>query len=92
MLFLFFIRDLVRRAHDAVPNDCLPLYKVRAHDVRAVATSFAFLRNVPLQSIIDTVNWKTNSVFASHYLKDLAFQYGDCHSLGPLVATNSILT
>ncbi|MEO1301489.1 MAG: hypothetical protein AAFU83_04625, partial [Bacteroidota bacterium] len=88
----FFIRDLVRRAHEGVPSDCLPLFKVRAHDVRAVATSFAFLRNVPLQSIIDTVNWKTNSVFASHYLKDLAFQYGDCHSLGPIVVTNSVLT
>ena len=52
----FFMRDLVTKSHESVPRDCLPLYKVRAHDIRAVATSYAFLRNVPLQSIIDSVN------------------------------------
>ena len=87
----FFLKDLIRKAHEDCPSDALPLFKLQARNVRAVATSFSFLRNVPLRDILDTVCWKTDSVFATNYLKDLSFRYGDCHSLGPVVAAGAIL-
>ena len=87
----FFLKDLIRRAHDEIPAERLQLFKLQARDVRSVSTSFAFLRNVPLRDIIESVSWKTNSVFASHYLKDLSFRFGDAHSLGPIVAASSVI-
>ena len=88
----FFLKDLIRKAHDEIPAERLQLFRLQARDVRSVATSFAFLRNVPLREIIETVSWKTNSVFASSYLKDLSFSYGDALSLGPIVAANSVVS
>ncbi|KAJ8019670.1 hypothetical protein HOLleu_41344 [Holothuria leucospilota] len=43
---------------------------VRAHDVRAHATSKAWFAGVPLEEIIKAAAWKTPSSFVSHYLTD----------------------
>ena len=86
----WLIRALIRQAHHSVSQEFLPLCRVRAHDVRAVSTSVAFLRNTPVQAVIDTATWKTNSVFASHYLRDLSFKFGDVYSLGPVVSADSV--
>ena len=41
---------------------------VRAHDVRAHATSKAWFAGVPLEEVIRAAAWKTPSSFVSHYL------------------------
>ncbi|MEL7079454.1 MAG: hypothetical protein AAGM46_26490 [Cyanobacteria bacterium J06582_2] len=87
----FFLREVILKAHESCPVDSMPLCRVKAYDVRSVATSFAFLRNVPLQDIIDSVAWKTQSVFACNYLKDISFLYGDGHSLGPVVSAGFVV-
>ncbi|MEL7079715.1 MAG: hypothetical protein AAGM46_28140, partial [Cyanobacteria bacterium J06582_2] len=87
----FFLREVISKAHESFPVDSMPLFRVKAYDVRSVATSFAFLRNVPLQGIIDSVAWKTQSVFACNYLKDISFGYGDGHSLGPIVSAGFVV-
>ena len=69
-----------------VPSSFL---RVKAHYVRAIATSHPFMRNTLLQAVIDTATLKSNSIFASHYLRDLSFIYGDVYSLGPVILADS---
>ena len=88
----FFIRDLIKEAHKELKEDMLPMLKVRAHDVRAVATSVNFAKNLSLEKVLDAAQWKCKSVFASNYLKDIQISYEKCCTLGPLVAAGSVIT
>ena len=42
-----------------------------AHEVRAMVTSWAFFRGVPMEDIIKAACWKSPSTFTSCYLKDV---------------------
>ena len=84
------IKELILSAHREVDEADLPIFRVRAHDVRGVAASVALLRNVALADILASACWRTSSVFVSRYLKGIAVRYGDQSSLGPLVAAGSV--
>ena len=64
---------------------------VRAHSIRGVATSVAFLRNWSVSKVLEAPTWRSNSVFASCYLKDVSYLFEDLRSLGPFVAAGSVL-
>ena len=68
--------------------------KVVAHSVRGVATSFNFWKNKSLKDVLTAATWKTPSVFAKHYLKDVErFAPQDLiYSLGPIVAGGGIVS
>ena len=78
-------------SHRELREDLLPMLKVKAHEVRAVATSFSFCKNLSLDSVLNAAQWHCPSVFATHYLKDVELVYDDCHTLGPVVAACSIV-
>ena len=46
----------------------------RAHSVRAMATSTAFARNVPVSTLLEAATWRSASVFTSFYLRDVQFE------------------
>lgn len=46
--------------------------ELRAHEIRAIATSTAFKENVAVRDIIQAVGWRSESTFATHYLRDLS--------------------
>ena len=48
------------------------LSRLRAHEIRATATSIAFKENVAVRDIIQAVGWRSESTFATHYLRDLS--------------------
>ena len=50
-----------------------------------LAPSTAFHRNWSVSSVLNAACWKSNSVFASFYLKDLQFEFDGLCSLGPFV-------
>ena len=60
----------------------------RAHSVRGVATSAAFLRNWSVSKVLEAATWRSNPVFASFYFKDLSFQLEHC----TFVAAGSVLS
>ena len=62
-----------------------------AHGVRGVAASWAFHRNAPLSSILESATWPSASVFTSFYLSDVQFFSSRGFSLGPLVAAGSVV-
>ena len=63
----------------------------RAHSVRGVAASVAFVRNAPLSSVLAAATWSSSSVFTSFYLKDVQFSSPRGFSLGPVVAAGAVV-
>ena len=44
----------------------------KAHDLRKIATSFAFFRNMSTSEICNLVGWQSVGVFKKHYLKQIS--------------------
>ena len=63
----------------------------RAHGVRGVAASWAFLRKAPLSVILEVATWSSSKVFTSFYLKDAQFASDNGFSFGPVVAAGSVI-
>ena len=53
------------------PDDDETLRGITAHDVRAVSSSWAFFRGVPMEDICKAACWKTPSTFTAYYLSDI---------------------
>ncbi|XP_068221279.1 uncharacterized protein [Palaemon carinicauda] len=87
----FFLRETIREAHLFCEEKNFGLLKVKAHEVRAVATSLAYRKNMSVKQIMDATFWRSNSVFASHYLREVRVDYEKCYTLGPYVGTASVL-
>ena len=83
---LFFLRRVILGSGSVVDSS-MP----RAHSIRGVATSAAFIRNWSVSKVLEASTWRSNPVFASLYLKDLAFAMDGFSSLGPFVAAGSVL-
>ena len=49
-----------------------------------------FLQNWSVSRVLEAASWRSNPVFA-FYLCDLSYSLDNCHSLGPFVATSSVL-
>lgn len=50
--------------------------RVRAHDVRAQATSLAWFKGIPLHDVMAAAAWKSPSSFVSNYLTDVVSTEG----------------
>ena len=59
--------------------------------MRAVATSLSFEHNLSIDSVLEAAQWRSNSVFASHYLKEISIQYENCRALGPVVSAGTVI-
>ena len=71
-----------------------PSFKVKAHDVRALASSLAFTNHVSLSDIMEACTWASHNTFtslSSFYLGDLAWTSGDCLQLGPVVVAQHVV-
>ena len=88
----YLVKSAIREAHEWLGSDMLPILKVKSHELRAVSTSVAFEYNLSLNSVMEAAQWRCNSVFASHYLKEVSFNYDECRTLGPLVVAGSVIT
>ena len=85
-------KAVIREAHIQLCPDLLPVLKVKAHELRGVSTTLAFKRNLSLQAVMEAAQWRCQSVFASHYLKDISFDYQICRTLGPLLVAGALIT
>ena len=88
-----WIQQAIRWSYLAAASqeELLRLHKVKAHDVRGIAASVAFERNVALSDIMAAACWRCHTTFTSFYLRDLSLQANDLFKLGPFVAAQHIL-
>ena len=74
---------------DASPEEAATL-QVRAHDLRALATSWNVHSSVRLQDILKAAQWRAHNTFTSFYLKDMTLYEEDILKLGPLVTAQTV--
>ena len=84
----FFLRDLISST-GAVGADVGRAPS--AHSVRSVSTSLAFMKNWSVSRVLEAATWKSNSVFASFYLRDVAHVLDGVSSIGAFVAAGQVL-
>ena len=78
----YFLREVIAESGTSKESGVVP----RTHRIRGIATSTACHRNWSVSSVLDAACWRSSSVFASFYLKDLQFEFDGLCSLGPFVA------
>jgi hypothetical protein len=63
---------MIKLAYQLTGNSqsLLRLSSISAHEVRALATSWATFKGVTLQEIMPAVEWKSHMVFSQFYLRD----------------------
>ena len=84
----YFLREVISEAGAVRQDVAAPL---RAHSVRGVATSVSFLRNWLISKVLEAATWRSNSVFASFYFRDISYVFQRLQSLGPFVAAGSVV-
>ena len=65
----------------------------RAHSIGGVSISFAFHKNWSVKQVLKAARptWRSNTVIASYYLKDIAFSWESYFSLGPFVTAGQVI-
>ena len=72
-------------------EDLKRVHKVCAHDVRALAASWALAKNASMDKILLACKWKSHNTFTQFYLKDLTFVRNNLLELGPLVVASQLV-
>jgi hypothetical protein len=68
----------------------LDKFQVKAHDVRALASSWALFNNASLNEVLSAGFWRGGSSFLSHYLRSMSVQADNLFSLGPIVSAQRV--
>jgi hypothetical protein len=88
-----WIVTTIKLAYELTGNSraLLNLAKISAHEVRALATSWASFQGVSMDEIMKAVEWKSHSVFSEFYLRDCWVLADGMSTLGPVVAATSVV-
>ena len=83
-------------SHAAIQNsrnlsESVKAGSVKAHEVRAVATSLQLFNKVDLHSVMKAGRWSSDGNFTSFYLRDLCPQADSLQRAGPIVAAEDIV-
>ena len=65
----FFLRQVILDTGAVVEGSLPP----RAHSIRAVVTSAAFLRNWSVSKVLEAATWQSNPVFTSLFQRHFLF-------------------
>ncbi|MPC98634.1 hypothetical protein E2C01_094010 [Portunus trituberculatus] len=87
----FFLQDTIKSAHAFFPDSSCHELQVRAHDIHGIATSMLLWRNCSVPTILRVACWRTPSVFADHYLREIVRQEEDIFTLGPVVVAGHVV-
>ena len=78
-------------SHAAIQDSKNLSGSVRAHEVRAVATSLQLFNKADLHSVMKAGRWSSGGTFTSFYLRDLCPQAESLQRAGPIVAAGDIV-
>jgi hypothetical protein len=85
-----WICSTIINAHQSL-SDPLPS-GIKAHEVRAVATSLRLFSKTPLNQIIEAGRWHSGGSFSKFYLRDLVSQENSIRSAGSVVAAGQVIS
>ena len=78
----------VKLAYRKLTKRDISFLKIKAHEVRALSSSWAFFDKVPLNDILQAAVWNSSSTFTKFYLRDMSQQAQNLQSLGPIVVAH----
>lgn len=64
---------------------------VNAHEVRALASSWAWSNKVPLDDVVKAGFWSSENSFIKFYLRDVSVLASSLANLGPVVAAQAVV-
>ena len=67
-----WISYTVKLAYRKLTKRDISFLKIKAHEVRALSSSWAFFDKVPLNDILQAAVWNSSSTFAKFYLRDMS--------------------
>ena len=88
-----WIKLVIRKAYEALGDSApdLILAGRTAHEVRALAASWAEFNNIALTDIINTCNWRRPTIFTSFYMRDVSSWSEAMKKLGPVVSAGRVV-
>ena len=85
-------RWIVKCITDAYAKEGLDMPdQVRAHELRALAGSWAHWSGISVEDIKQSLCWKSSGVFQNSYLRNLSEVADGLHRLSPLVAAGALV-
>ena len=64
-----WIVETIKNAYSMADDEDCEVLKMNAHSVRLVATTYAMLKGVGIQHILDAADWSSTPTFINHYFK-----------------------
>ena len=86
-----WVKYAIKNAYDTISKNPNRLFKPRAHELRAISASWAYMNNIPLEEILKSAVWSSSSRFASHYLRDFREQTENLRAIGPIIAAQKVV-
>ena len=86
-----WISYTIKLAYRKLAKRDISFLKIKAHEVRALSSSWAFFDKVPLNEILQAAVWSRSSTFGKFYLRDMSHQAENLQSLGPIVVAQNVV-
>ena len=77
----FWIQKVIFATFYDSPEELQGKFRIRAHNIRALASFWVFFRNTFLVEVMDMFSWKVLSTFFRHYFRDLTDISGNLYKL-----------
>ena len=81
----------IKFAYRKLTRKVFPFLKIKAHEVRALSSSWTFFDKVLFNEILKAAVWNHSSTFAKFYLRDMSQQLQNLHNLGPIVVAQKVM-
>ena len=86
-----WVKYTIKHAYDSISKNPNRLFKPRAHELRALSASWAYMNYILLEEILKSAVWSSSSLFALHYLRDFREQTENLRAMGPIIAAQKVV-
>ena len=66
-----WIAFTIKTAYRKLTTRDLSFLKIKAHELRALSTSWAYFNSIPIEEVIQAAVWSSQTTFARFYLRDV---------------------
>ena len=86
-----WVKYAIKHAYGSISKNPNRLFRPRAHELRAISASWAYMNFIPLEEVLKSAVWSSSSLFASHYLRDFREQTENLRAMGPIIAAQKVV-
>ena len=86
-----WIAFTIKTAYRKLTKRDLSLLKIKAYELRALSTSWAYFYSIQIKEVIQAAVWSNQTAFAKCYLRDMHRQQQNLCLLGQVVADQKVM-